>query len=66
MDICPFPLGKKVVGCKCVFMIKARPDHKVHLVVKGYSQAYDVGDDETFSCVPKIVFVGIYMFLASI
>jgi Reverse transcriptase (RNA-dependent DNA polymerase) len=50
---------KKVVECKWVFTVKQNPKGKVErykarLVVKGYSQTYDIDYDKTFAPVAKV------------
>lgn len=42
-DLESISVGKKIVGCKWVFVIKVNPDRsiarlKAHLVAKGYAQ----------------------------
>jgi hypothetical protein len=58
-DLVPFPMDKKVVGCKWVYTVKQNPDGKVErykarLVAKGYSQTYGIDYDETFAPVAKM------------
>jgi hypothetical protein len=41
-DLVPYPLDKKIVGCKWVYTVKQNPDgkierYKARLVAKGYS-----------------------------
>jgi hypothetical protein len=55
----PYPLGKKIVGCKWVYTVKQNPDgkierYKARLVAKGYSQTYGIDYDETFVPVTKM------------
>ncbi|KAJ0778869.1 putative RNA-directed DNA polymerase [Helianthus annuus] len=70
-DLEPLPPGKRVVGCRWVFTIKLNPDGSLHrlearLVAKGYSQAYGIDYDETFSPVAKMPSVRICIALAAI
>ena len=58
-DLVPFPIGKKVVGCKWVYTVKQNPNgkierYKARLVAKGYSQTYGIDYDETFAPVAKM------------
>jgi hypothetical protein len=58
-DLVPFPLGKKVVSCKWVYIVKQNPGgkierYKARLVAKGYSQTYGIDYDETFAPVAKM------------
>ncbi len=58
-DLVPYPLGKKIVGCKWVYTVKQNPDgkierYKARLVAKGYSQTYGIDYDETFAPVAKM------------
>jgi len=53
------PTDVVVVGYRCVFALKYRPDgsvdkYKAKLVAKGYTQIYDIGYFETFSPAAKM------------
>ena len=53
------PRGKKPVGCKWVFIVKYKVDgtverYKARLVVKGFTQTYDIDYTETFAPVAKL------------
>ncbi|XP_078179902.1 uncharacterized protein LOC144573980 [Carex rostrata] len=58
-ELVSLPPGKKVVGCKWVFIVKQNPEglverYKARLVAKGYSQTYGIDYDETFAPVAKM------------
>ena len=45
-DLVPFLVGKKVVNCKWIYMVKQNPNgeierYKARLVAKGYSNIWD-------------------------
>ena len=53
------PREKKPVGCKWVFIVKYKVDgtverYKARLVVKGFTQTYDIDYTETFAPVAKL------------
>ncbi|KAA0059005.1 retrotransposon protein [Cucumis melo var. makuwa] len=57
-DYVDLPPGKKPIGCKWIFKIKAHSDgsterYKARLVAKGYSQEYDIDYEETFAPVAR-------------
>ena len=58
------PKDDFIVGCRWVYTLKYRPDgsvdrYKARLVVKGYTQTYDVDYFETFSPVARLNFIRI-------
>ncbi|KAJ7964415.1 Retrovirus-related pol polyprotein from transposon tnt 1-94 [Quillaja saponaria] len=65
------PSGKFTIRCKWVYTVKVHPDGyvdrlKARLVVKGYTQVYDVDYSKTFSPIAKIASVKVFISLASI
>ena len=51
-----------MVGCKWIYKIKTRSDgsierYKTRLVVKGFTQEYEIDYEETFALVARISFV---------
>jgi hypothetical protein len=62
--------GKKIVGCKWVFIMKYRVDetverYKAKLIAKGYTQTYGINYQETFSPVAKLNIIQILLSLAT-
>ena len=58
-ELVPLPKGKKIVGCRWIFTVKLNPDgsinqYKVRLVVKGYTQKYEIDYEDTFALVAKM------------
>lgn len=52
-------IGKKLVGCKWVFVVKHNADEsinrfKARLVAKGFTQSYGIDYEETFAFVAKL------------
>ncbi|RVW98087.1 ATP synthase subunit beta, chloroplastic [Vitis vinifera] len=64
------PQGKKVVGCKWVFVIKVNPDGsvvrlKARLIARGYAQTYGVDYSNTFSPIAKLNSVRLFISIAA-
>ncbi|GKA02134.1 retrotransposon protein, putative, ty1-copia subclass [Tanacetum coccineum] len=62
--------GLKMVGCKWIFKKKTNMDGKVHtykarLVVKVYTQTYEIDYEETFSPIAKIKSIRIMLAMAA-
>ena len=58
-DLVTLPLEKSVVGCKWIYKIKIRFDrfierYKTRLVVKGFTQEYEIDYEKTFTPVARI------------
>ncbi|XP_058006046.1 retrovirus-related Pol polyprotein from transposon RE2 [Hevea brasiliensis] len=58
-ELVTFPMGKKSVGCKWVFIVKHKADgsierYKARLVAKGFTQTYGVDYQKTFASVAKM------------
>ncbi|GAA0150908.1 hypothetical protein LIER_09743 [Lithospermum erythrorhizon] len=69
-NLVDLPIGKWVVGCKWVFVVKTNPDGsiarlKARLVSKGYAQTYGVDYLDTFAPVAKLTSVRLFISLAT-
>lgn len=67
--IIPQPLGKSIVGCRWVFIVKVGLDGQVDrlkacLVAKGYTQIFGLDNGDTFSPIVKIA--SIHFFLSMV
>ncbi|KAJ7338637.1 hypothetical protein JRQ81_012539 [Phrynocephalus forsythii] len=69
-NLTKLPVGKKAIGCKCIF--KAKQDenghvqrYKARLVAKGYAQNNGEDCDETFAPVVKHTTIGVLLSLAA-
>jgi hypothetical protein len=54
--------GKKIMGWKWVFVVKQKPDgaikrFKARLVVKCFTQTFDIDYQETFALIAKMNFI---------
>ena len=61
---------QKAIGCRWVFAVKLNPNGfvarlKAYLFAKGYAQTYDVDYSDTFSSVPKLTFVSLFISLVA-
>ena len=64
------PTGKKVIGCRWVFVVKVNLDGsvarlKARLVEKGYAQTYGVDYSDTFSPFSKMTSIWLFFSLAA-
>ena len=64
------PTGKKVIGCRWVFVVKVNRDGlvarlKARIVAAGYAQTYGVDYSDTFSPVAKMTYVQLFISLAA-
>ena len=62
--------GKKIVGCKWVFIMKFNADgstnrYKARLVAKGFTQTYGVDYQENFALVAKLNTIRVLLSLTS-
>ena len=69
-DLVHLPVGKKVIGCRWVFTMNVNPDGsiarlKAHLVAKGYAQIYRVNYSDTFSLIPKLTSIRLFISLVA-
>ncbi|XP_061374023.1 uncharacterized mitochondrial protein AtMg00820-like [Gastrolobium bilobum] len=67
-DLVPAPPEKSIVGCRWVFTVKVGPDGHVdcltaRLVAKGFTQIFGLDYSDTFSLVPKIAYVRMFLAL---
>ena len=67
-DLMPFPIRKKAIGCRWVFVVKFNPDGYVArlmacLVSKGYAQTYGVDYFNAFSPIAKLTSVRLFLSL---
>ncbi|BFG30986.1 hypothetical protein CerSpe_172600 [Prunus speciosa] len=58
-ELVPLPHGKKILGCRWIYTVKLKADgsierYKARLVVKEYTQRYEIDYQETFAPVAKI------------
>jgi len=65
------PAGKKLVGCKWIYIVKCRSDGsvdmlKAKLVAKGYTQFYGIDYQETFGSLAKLNSIRILLSLVQI
>jgi len=70
-ELVPLPYGKFVVGCKWVFAIKVGPDGtidrlKARLVVKGYTQIFELDYGDTFSLVANMASVRLFLAMTAL
>lgn len=64
------PKEKQQIGCKCLFMIKYKPNgsierYKERLVVKGDAQTYEIDYQETFALVVKMNLIHVLLSFAA-
>jgi len=70
-DLAVLPPGKKTVGYRWVYTVKLNPDEfftllKARLVTKGYSQAYGINYQDTFSPIATLISLQILISLVAI
>ena len=69
-DLVDLPNGKRVVGCKWVFIIKHKTDesverYKARLVANAFTQTYGIDNEETFAPIAKMNSIWVLISLAS-
>ena len=70
-ELVALPLGKSLVGCHWVYIVKVGPDGQVHrlkarLVAKGDTLQYGLDYYDTFSPVTNIVSIRLLLSMAAI
>lgn len=61
-DLVYLPLGKSLVGCRCIYKFKTHFDgtikwYKTCVIAKGYTQEYRIDYEETFALVTQLTSV---------
>lgn len=69
-EITTLPPGKKAITSKWVYKVKFKPDgtvdrYKARLVAKGYNQVARVDYIESFSPLPKLVTIRVFIAIAT-
>ena len=69
-DLVRLPAGKKVIGCRWVFIVKVDPDGsidrlKARVVAKGFAQTYGVDYSDTFSPVANMKWIRLFISLTA-
>ena len=67
-NLVQLPIGKKVIGCLWVFVVKVNPDGsifrlKARLVTKKYAHTYGMDHSDTFYLVAKMTYVWLFISL---
>ena len=67
-DLVRLPIGKKVIGCCWVFIVKVNPDGSIarlkpRLVPKRYAQTYGMDYYDSFFLVAKMTYVRLFISL---
>ena len=70
-DLVPLPLRKRPIGFRWIYKIKTKSyglveRYKARLVVQGYTQEYDMDNEETFALVAKMTTVRALIIVTSI